>query len=41
MALAALTFWVDDKVGQTSNKVAHTDNKVGFTKLEPSALNPL
>lgn len=34
VTLISLTFWLDDKV-------AHTDNKVGFTKLQPSVPNPL
>ncbi|KKL28993.1 hypothetical protein LCGC14_2369590, partial [marine sediment metagenome] len=40
MRLAALTFWVDDKVVQTSSSPGG-DNKVAYTKLEPSAPNPL
>ncbi len=40
MRLASLTFWVDDKVAQTSSSPGG-DSKVAYTKLIPSAPNPL
>ena len=40
MRLAALTFWIDDKVVQTRSSLGG-DSKVAYTKLEPSAPNPL